>query len=184
MPGVLVLCFQYFCWSFGVYGLVIWIPEMIRSGSARGIEQIGLLSAAPFLLAVVLMLIVAAFSDRMLRRTLFVWPFLILSGVALFCRFATAGQQFLAGVRCLVIAGGTMYAPYGPFFAIMPEMLPRNVAGEVIALVNSCGALGGFAGSWLVGWLQAVTGSARAGYSSHVDPADRVRRDDLFPAGP
>jgi MFS-type transporter involved in bile tolerance (Atg22 family) len=57
-----------------------------------------------------------------------------------------------------------MYAPYGPFFAIMPEMLPKNVAGEVIALVNSCGALGGFAGSWLVGWLQAVTGSARDGY--------------------
>jgi MFS family permease len=158
------LCFQYFCWSFGVYGLVIWIPAMIRSGSSRGIEQIGLLSAAPFLLAVVLMLIVATFSDRVLRRTLFVWPFLILSGVALFCSFATAGHNFWLAYFCLVIAGGTMYAPYGPYFAIMPEMLPRNVAGEVIALVNSCGALGGFAGSWLVGWLQAVTGSSRDGY--------------------
>ncbi len=31
---------QYFCWSFGVYGLVFWIPAMIRSGSARGIEQL------------------------------------------------------------------------------------------------------------------------------------------------
>jgi MFS-type transporter involved in bile tolerance (Atg22 family) len=57
-----------------------------------------------------------------------------------------------------------MYAPYGPFFAIMPEMLPRNVAGEVIALVNSFGALGGFVGTWLVGWLQAVTGNAGAGF--------------------
>ncbi len=164
VPGVLVLCFQYFCWSFGVYGLVIWIPAMIRSGSARGIEQIGLLSAAPFLLAVVLMLAVATFSDRVLRRTRFVWPFLILSGAALFCSFATAGHSFWLAYFCLVIAGGAMYAPYGPFFAIMPEMLPKNVAGEVIALVNSCGALGGFAGSWLVGWLQAVTGSSRAGY--------------------
>lgn len=164
VPGVLVLCFQYFCWSFGVYGLVIWIPAMIRSGSSRGIEQVGLLSAAPFLLAVVLMLTVATFSDRVLHRTRFVWPFLILSGVALFCSFATAGHNFWLAYACLVVAGGTMYAPYGPFFAIMPEMLPKNVAGEVIALVNSCGALGGFAGSWLVGWLQAVTGSARAGY--------------------
>jgi MFS family permease len=164
VPGVLILCFQYFCWSFGVYGLVIWIPAMIRSGSSRGIEQIGLLSAAPFLLAVVLMLIVAHFSDRVQHRTLFVWPFLILSGVALFCSFATAGHNFWLAYFCLVIAGGTMYAPYGPFFAIMPEMLPRNMAGKVIALVNSCGALGGFAGSWLVGWLQAVTGSSRAGY--------------------
>ena len=50
VPGVILLCVQYFFWSFGVYGLVLWIPEMIRSGSARGIETIGLLSAAPFLL--------------------------------------------------------------------------------------------------------------------------------------
>jgi len=162
--GVMLLCFQYFCWSFGVYGLVIWIPAMIRSGSARGIEQVGLLSAGPFLLAVVLMLIVATFSDRVLHRARFVWPFLILSGLALFCSFATAEHHFWMAYFWLVIAGGCMYAPYGPYFAIMPEMLPKNVAGEVIALVNSFGALGGFSGSWLVGWLQAVTGSARAGY--------------------
>jgi sugar phosphate permease len=164
VPGVLLLCLQYFCWSFGVYGLVLWIPEMIRSGSSRGIEQIGILSAAPFLLAVILMLAVAWSSDRVLNRKSFVWPFLMLSGVALFCSFATARDSFWLSYLCLIAAGGAMYAPYGPFFSIMPEMLPRNVVGEVIALVNSCGALGGFAGTWLVGHLQAVTGNARAGF--------------------
>ena len=170
VPGVLILCLQYFCWSFGVYGLVLWIPEMIRSGSSRGIEQIGILSAAPFLLAVILMLLVAYFSDdaqnRNLTRKSFVWPFLILSGVALFCSFATARDNFWFSYSSLIVAGGAMYAPYGPFFSIMPEMLPQNVVGEVIALVNSCGALGGFAGTWLVGWLQAEPGSARAGFLS------------------
>jgi sugar phosphate permease len=39
VPGVILLCVQYFFWSFGVYGLVLWIPEMIRSGSTRGIER-------------------------------------------------------------------------------------------------------------------------------------------------
>lgn len=166
VPGVVVLCLQYFSWSFGVYGLTLWIPEMIRSGSSRGIEQIGLLSAAPFLLGVILMLSVSAISDRTLKRKPFVWPFLMISGVGLFCSFATAGNGFWLSYLSLIIAGGCMYAPYGPFFAIMPEMLPRNVAGEVIALVNSFGALGGFAGTWLVGWLQAITGSARAGFLS------------------
>jgi MFS-type transporter involved in bile tolerance (Atg22 family) len=90
----------------------------------------------------------------------------MLSGVALFCSFATAGHNFWLAYFFLIVAGGTMYAPYGPFFAIMPEMLPANVAGEVVALVNSCGALGGFAGTWLVGAMQALTGSARAGYFS------------------
>jgi sugar phosphate permease len=164
LPVVLILCLQYFCWSFGVYGLVLWIPEMIRSGSARGIEQIGVLSAPPFLLAVMLMLLVAHFSDRALNRKPFVWPFLVLSGVTLFCSYATAGDNFWLSYLFLIVAGGAMYAPYGPFFSIMPEMLPQNVVGEVFALVNSCGALGGFAGTWLVGWLQAETGSARAGF--------------------
>lgn len=166
IPGVVLLCGQYFCWSFGVYGLVLWIPEMIRSGSTRGIETVGLLSAAPFLLAVVLIMLVAHFSDRAQSRKIFVWPFLLLSGVALFCSYATAGTNFWLAYGALIVAGGAMYAPYGPFFAIMPEMLPRNVVGEVIALVNSCGALGGFAGTWLVGFLQAVTGNSRAGFLS------------------
>jgi len=164
VPAVILLCVQYFFWSFGVYGLVLWIPEMIRSGSKIGIETIGLLSAAPFLLGVLLMILVSNFSDRMMNRKLFVWPFLCVSGLALFISFATAGQNFWIGYIALVIAGGTMYAPYGPFFAIVPEMLPSNVAGEVFALINSFGALGGFAGTWLVGLFQALTGNAKMGY--------------------
>ena len=57
-----------------------------------------------------------------------------------------------------------MYAPYGPFFAIVPERLPRNVIAEVLALINSCGALGAFLGSYFVGILSAVTGKPQAGF--------------------
>jgi nitrate/nitrite transporter NarK len=57
-----------------------------------------------------------------------------------------------------------MYAPYGPFFAIVPERVPRTATAEVLAFINSSGALGAFVGSYFVGWLQAVTGNARAGY--------------------
>jgi MFS-type transporter involved in bile tolerance (Atg22 family) len=57
-----------------------------------------------------------------------------------------------------------MYAPYGPFFAVIPELVPANVTAEVLATVNSSGALGAFFGTYLVGWLEAVTGNARAGY--------------------
>ena len=164
MPGVVLLCVNYFFWSAGIYGFVLWLPTMIRIGSARGIETVGLLNAAPFLLAIVLMLGVAHFSDRTLSRKVYIWPFMVLSGVALFVSFMTAGHNFWVAYAFLIVAGAGMYAPYGPFFAIVPEMLPKNVVGEVIALVNSCGALGGFAGTWLVGLLQAITGNSRAGY--------------------
>ncbi len=164
LPAVVLLCVQYFSWSVGIYGLVLWLPTMIRAGTARGMGAVGLLNAAPFLLAVILMLAVAYFSDRSLHRQRFVGPFLILSGLTLFGSFMAADHSYWLAYGFLIVAGGAMYAPYGPFFSIIPEMLPRNVSGEAFALINSCGALGGFIGAWLVGWLEAVTGNSRAGF--------------------
>jgi sugar phosphate permease len=163
-PGVVLLCIHYFFWSAGIYGFVLWLPTMIRAGSSRGIETVGLLNAAPFLLAIALMLGVAHFSDRSLNRKRYIGPFLTISGVALFISYLTAAHSFWLAYAFLILGGGAMFAPYGPFFSLVPEMLPKNVAGEVIALINSCGALGGFAGTWLVGLLQALTGNSRAGY--------------------
>jgi sugar phosphate permease len=161
---VLLLSLQYFCWSLGVYGFVLWLPTIVRHGGALSIEMTGLLSAVPYLAAAVLMWIVSQISDRTLKRTSLVWPFLLIAGAALLGSFVFAEKSFLVGFICLVVAGACMYAPYGPFFAIVPERVPHNVTAEVLALINSCGALGGFVGSYLVGLLQAVTGNARAGY--------------------
>jgi sugar phosphate permease len=161
---VLLLSAQYFCWSLGVYGFVLWLPTMIRQGSALGMEITGLLSAIPYLLAVLAMLLVAYLSDKTLRRQSLVWPFLVLSGVALLGSFLFAAHSFWVAYGCLILAGGAMFAPYGPFFAIVPEIVPANVSGETMALVNSFGALGAFFGTWIVGLLQARTGNSRAGY--------------------
>jgi sugar phosphate permease len=161
---VIVLSVQYFCWSVGVYGFVLWLPTIVRQGSSLNMGRTGLVSAAPYLVAIVLMFIVSQISDRTGRRTQMVWPFLLLSGVAMMGSFLLQPYGFLWAYLCLLIAGGGMYAPYGPFFAIMPERIPQSRVGEVMALVNSAGALGGFAGSYLVGLLRAVTGSERPGY--------------------
>ena len=110
------------------------------------------------------MLIVSWLSDRASERIHFVWPFLIVAGAAFFGSYLATGYSFWIAFIFLIIAGAAMYAPYGPFFAIMPEMLPANVAGEVTALVNSMGALGSFLGSWGVGFLQGYTGNSKAGY--------------------
>jgi sugar phosphate permease len=163
-PSVILLTIQYFFWSLGVYGFVLWLPSVIQKGAAKGIAITGLLSGVPYIFAILLMLIVAHFSDKSFRRKRFIWPFLIVSGIALFGSYIAASGSFWWAYGFLIVAGGTMYAPYGPFFAIVPEILPKNVAGEVTALVNSCGALGGFVGTWFVGLLEARTGNSRAGF--------------------
>ena len=162
-PGVILLCIQYFFWSAGLYGFVLWLPTIVEKGAAQGIAITGLLSGVPYLLAIILMLIVSHCSDRSFRRKRFVWPFLMLAGAALFGSYLTSAHGFWLAYAFLVLAGSAMYAPYGPFFAIIPEMLSKNVAGEVTALINSCGALGSFLGIWFVGLLQAHTGDSRAG---------------------
>ncbi|QNI38706.1 MFS transporter [Edaphobacter sp. 4G125] len=161
---VILLSIQYFCWSIGVYGFVLWLPTIVRQGGSLSMAQTGLLSAIPYLAAIVLMLVASYLSDKTLRRESLVWPFLLLSGIALLGSFLIADKSFHIAFICLVIAGGCMYAPYGPFFAIIPERLPKNVTAEVLALVNSCGALGAFAGSYIVGLLQSWTGSSRPGF--------------------
>src|SRR6202011_1462461 len=93
-----------------------------------------------------------------------VWPFLLMAGVALLGSFLLVDLSFTLAFSCLVVGGGCMYAPYGPYWAIVPERLPREVTAEVLATINTCGALGGFVGSYLVGWLQAATGKPRAGF--------------------
>lgn len=161
---VIVLSIQYFCWSLGVYGFVLWLPTIVREGASLNMGRTGLVSAAPYLVAITLMLIVAHLSDRSRRRRRYVWPPLLISGIAMLGSFLLQPHGFIWAYLCLLIAGGGMYAPYGPFFAIMPERIPQNRVGEVMALVNSGGALGAFAGVYLVGSLRTMTGSERPGY--------------------
>ena len=147
-----------------MYGFVLWLPTILRAGMREGIEAVGFLSVAPYLLAVILMLAASHYSDKSLHRKRFVWPFLIVCGAALFGSYVTSSHHFWAAYAFLIVTGGTLYAPLAPYFAIIPEMLPAHVAGEVMAVVNSAGALGGFVGAWLVGVLEAVTGNSQAGF--------------------
>jgi MFS family permease len=128
------------------------------------IVKTGWLSSVPYVFAIIGMLLVSYFSDKTLKRKIFVWPFLLIGAIAFYSSYLIGANNFWFSFTLLVIAGAVMYAPYGPFFAIIPEILPSNVTAGAIALINSLGALGSFAGSFLVGYLNGTTGSFGASY--------------------
>lgn len=161
---VILLCLQYAFWSIGVYGFVMWLPSIIKAAPNISIVNTGWLSSVPYLLAIVCMLIVAYFSDKSLQRKIFVWPCLLVAAIAFYGSYLVGPNHFWISFVLLIMAGGAMYAPYGPFFAIITEILPGNVAAGAIALINSFGALGSFAGAYLVGYLNGKTGSFDASY--------------------
>lgn len=124
----------------------------------------GWLSAIPYLLAVVGMLSASWLSDKTQRRKAYVWPCLVLAAVAFYTSYLVGQQNFWLSFILLCIAGMTMYAPYGPFFALITETLPANVAPGAVAIINSFGALGSFAGAYFVGYLNGETHNFNASY--------------------
>jgi sugar phosphate permease len=161
---VILLTLQYMFWSIGIYGFILWLPSMLTAGSKFGIVAIGWLSAGPYLLAAILMLAASFASDRFGFRRLAIWPFLLIGAISLYASYRIGQGDFWLSYALLVVAGGAMYAPYGPFFALITDILPRNVAGGSIALINSFGALGSFLGTYFVGFLNARTGNDQVSF--------------------
>ena len=162
--AVVLLCLQYALWSIGVYGFVIWLPSIIKAAPQMSIIKTGWLSSLPYAFAIIGMIGASYLSDKTLNRKIFVWPFLLVASLAFYGSYLIGTNNFWISFVLLVIAGMAMYAPYGPFFAILTEILPANVTAGAIALINSFGALGSFAGSYLVGYLNGTTGGFGASY--------------------
>lgn len=162
---VILLSLQYLLWSVGVYGFVMWLPSIIKAAPDMNMVTTGWLSSVPYLLAVIGMLSASYFSDKSGNRSIFIWPFLLVAAICLFATVWLGPEKFWLSYVLLVIAGGALYTPYGPFFAAIADVLPKNVIGGAIGLINSLGALGSFAGSYLVGYLNSETGNFNASYT-------------------
>jgi sugar phosphate permease len=162
--AVVLLCLQFGFWGIGMMGFVMWLPSIIKAAPGMNMVTTGWLSSVPYLFAIVGMLTISYFSDKTSQRKVFVWPVLMIAAIAFYCSYLVGTSNFWLSFVLLVIAGAAMYSPYGPFFAIIPEILPRNVLGGAMALINSFGALGSFAGAYIVGHLNASTGGFGASY--------------------
>jgi cyanate permease len=58
-----------------MYGFIMWLPSILKSASGLSIVATGWLSAAPYLLAVPLMLAASWYSDKFLNRKIIVLLF-------------------------------------------------------------------------------------------------------------
>lgn len=155
--NVLVLSAQYLLWSVGVYGLVFWLPSIVKHLTGRGIGTTGLLTAIPYAAAVLAMIAVSAASDRRARRGVFTWLPLLISALCFAISYLTRGGSFTTAFVLLIVAAAGMYAPYGPYFAYIPELLPAADAAPAVGMINAFGGLGGFVGTYIVGALGGGT---------------------------
>jgi sugar phosphate permease len=151
---VIQLGVMFACLNSASYGLVMWLPGIVAEGTRRQPAAAGLLTSLPYFIAIFSMLAVSWASDRTLRRKEFVVASFAI-GCAAFCASVMAGDgHFMIAFLGLIVVGSCIYTPTAPIWAWVAEMLPRNVAGPSMALINTFGAVGAFIGTMTVGLLK------------------------------
>ena len=160
-PRVWQMCLIYFCFILGQYGLNFWMPTLIRSAGVSGNFSIGLISAIPYIVTLIMMNVAGRSADRRReRRWHLVVPALI--GAAGFVAAPTAPNVGIAiAALSLAAAGAITCAPL--FWSLPTAFLAGAGAAAGIAVVNSVGNLAGFLAPYMIGKAKDLTGSPAAG---------------------
>src|SRR5579864_4175838 len=152
----------YFGLMIGLYTLNFWAPQLVRSLSGRYSNSVvGLLVMIPYLAGFVGMILVSRSSDRRLERRYHVAIPAIIAGTALVLLGTTRSPFFSVALLSLLAVG--VFSILGPFWALPSEFLTGFSAAAAIALINSLGNLGGFAGPYTIGAIAMKTGNIYVG---------------------
>ncbi len=160
-PLIWTFGFVYFCIQSGVYAINFWLPSIIKSMGFDNPLLIGWLSAIPYLLAGVFMILCGRSADlRNERRWHLVVP-MLMGAVGLLIAVNFAGNPTIA---ILGLSIATMGALTGlPMFWPMPTaLLSASAAVAGLAIINSVGQMAGFLSPYLVGFIKDQTGSTDA----------------------
>ena len=151
----------YFCFVMGLYGVNLWLPQIVKGLSTGGDLEIGLITAIPSLAAALCMVRVGRASDRSGERRRYLVLSLIAAAAGLF--FSAITHNPIVELAAISLSFAGISSALGPFWAIPNEFLGGAAAAGGIALINSLGNLGGFAGPTLMGYMKQSTGGFAAG---------------------
>jgi sugar phosphate permease len=157
-PAVLLLALYNFAALSAEYGVNFWLPTVLKD-TGQSILMVGLLSAIPYAVGALAMLLVAWSSDRSGERK---WHMVLTtagSGFFLIVASLVPQTSAIAILCCLTLAVASFLGRFGPFWTLPSEILPPAVAGVGIGLINGAGNLGGTVGPYFFGYLRSVTGS-------------------------
>ena len=157
---VWALAILFGCALVGVYGLLIWLPQIINAMGHLSLIQVGLLSAVPPLLGVIGTLLVSYNSDRTGDRKKHLAFVYTLACVALIAS-ALCHNVVLAYIL-LCVAGFGLNSGNPLFWSLGSSMMTGAAGAAAIAFANSIAQFGGLIGPWMIGWVKGSTGSFAA----------------------
>ncbi len=159
---VWLLSFAYFLNALVTYGVFLWLPKILQDVSGFKDIRLSIITAIPFIVALIGMVIIGAHSDRTGERKKHVAACAITAATGL-----VLAVTFRESVPLLVLSFALSQlgqrSVMSVFWAIPPMILGGTAAAAGIALINSIGNLGGAFGPSVMGWLREGTNSYSAG---------------------
>ena len=140
----------------GSYGFSFWIPRFVAETlpvASRSPVLVNLISALPYGLAVIAMLLVGRSADRHQEHRLHVAVPLAIAAVTLGLAISSDGPLRLLLI-CLSAAAA--FSCKGPFWTMPTQFLGGNGAAGGIAAINSVGNIGGFLAPIVMGRLMLL----------------------------
>ena len=160
---VWLLSTVYFLNTLVTYGVFLWFPTILREAAGgRGSMALTLVSAIPFVAALVAMVAIGRHSDRTGERKAHVAACALTgaAGLLVAILFPHSVTLLVVGFTLSQIGQRSVMSV---FWAIPPMLLAGTAAAAGIALINAIGNLGGFVGPTVMGRLRDLTGAYTGG---------------------
>jgi len=153
---VWMLCAIYFTLMIGLYGIAFWLPTIVKAFGIKGYLRVGLITAIPYGVAVIGMILLSHHSDKTGERRLHYVVNVTAGAVGLILSGLFASQPVLAIIFLSIGTLGVIGSM--PLFWPLPSaFLAGTAAAAGIGLVNSVGNLGGYFGPNIPVWAKAVS---------------------------
>jgi MFS family permease len=158
---VWVLCAIYFTLMIGLYGIAFWLPTIVKAFGIKGYLKVGLITAIPYGIAVVGMILLSHHSDKTGERRLHYVANVTAGAIGLILSGVFASQPVLAIIFLSIGTLGVVGSM--PLFWPLPSaFLAGTAAAAGIGIVNSVGNLGGYFGPNIPIWAKAVSSDKSA----------------------
>jgi MFS transporter, ACS family, tartrate transporter len=150
----LVVLFSYTAFN----GSIFWIPTILKRLSGFPDFKVALVSAPPYIVALLSMLVSGWHSDRSSELRWHAAAALFISGLSLVLASAAGPRPWVTIVAFTGAVSG-FCAFLACFWAMPAVFLSGSSAAAAIGMINLIGSIGGFVGPYLVGYLSTRSGS-------------------------
>jgi len=152
----------YFCCMMGLYGVSFYLPTLVKAGGVKDAFDVGLLSAIPYAVAIVSMVLVAKSSDERNERRWHLATAAVAASIGFYASTLYTDNLVLVLITLSAATAGVL-AMMPVFWTYPSSVLSGTAAAAGIAMINSIGNLAGFVSPSIIGWMKDVTHSTNAG---------------------